>query len=318
LSPRLREPQLRGLAYPHQVILDFGPLDRERDAPLVLALTGWLRFGGGMANVAAAHNPELPFPFPQLEAEVETAEVTPGPASSGGSDQSVPASRGASRWTPIDLVVGAPAGKTKTILVELGGKLPAGTKRLRISAAFELHWDRITLLERAPTNQTRILALAPTASHLHWRGYSEFEALSWQFPLTPDYTRVQPTANWLITPSGWCTKYGPVDELIRAADNALALVAGGDELTLEFAAAQVPPPEAGLERDFFFYSVGWDKDADFHCELGWQVEPLPWHGMDSQRYGRETRPTTLNDQWIHRWNTRWVGPRVQHSANYRR
>src|SRR5438876_8379989 len=68
LSPlKLRDTHLRGLAEPHGVILDFGPLPVER--PLVLALTGWLRFGGATANLAAASNPDLPFPFPQLEVE---------------------------------------------------------------------------------------------------------------------------------------------------------------------------------------------------------------------------------------------------------
>jgi hypothetical protein len=81
-------------------------------------------------------------------------------------------------------------------------------------------------------------------------------------------------------------------------------------LTLEFAASALPPRAEGLVRNFFFYSVGWDKDADFHCELGWQIEPMPWHGMDYQRYGRETRPADLDDAWMTRWNTRWVGPRT--------
>ncbi len=294
LSPRLRRPQLRGLAEPHSVTLDFGPLDGLRDRPLVLALTGWLRFGGGMANVAGSHDPELPFPFPTLEAEID------GPVD------------GAARWVPVDVVVGTPAGKTKTIVVDLAGKLPAGTRRLRMSAAFELHWDRIALLERADSAaaRTRLVTVSPASTDLHWRGYSEFEPLSWQFPLTPDYARVRTTANWSITPSGWCTKYGPVDELTRAEDNQLALVAGGDELTVRFAAAGIPPKADGLERDYFLYTVGWDKDADFHCELGWQVEPLPWHGLDSQRYGHEPRPSRINDDWVRRWNTRWVGPRT--------
>ena len=51
---KLREPQLRGLAEPFSVTLDFGEL--PLDKPLVLALNGWLRFGGGMANVAASLN----------------------------------------------------------------------------------------------------------------------------------------------------------------------------------------------------------------------------------------------------------------------
>jgi hypothetical protein len=112
----------------------------------------------------------------------------------------------------------------------------------------------------------------------------------------------------IITPAGWCTRYGSVDALVATRDNALALLNGGDELTLRFAAAGIPPKPAGAVRDFFFYSVGWDKDADFHCELGWQVEPLPWHGMEDQRYGKEIRPALEGDGWIKRYNTRWVGP----------
>jgi tetratricopeptide (TPR) repeat protein len=286
VSPtKLRARQLRGLAEPHSVTLDFGPLAVER--PLVLALTGWLRFGGGMANVAAAHTPELPFPFPVLE--VETA---------------------AGVWQAVEVTVGAPAGKTKTILVELAGKLPSGSRRLRLSAAFELHWDRIALFEKRDNSETRLTRLTPARADLHWRGYSEFEARPWTQPLTPEYAAVKQTADWTITPSGWCTRYGAVNELLATEDNALVLLNGGDELTLHFPAAALPTPGAGAQRDFFLYTVGWDKDADFHCELGHQVEPLPWHGMEDQHYGRQPRPAFTNDGWMVRFNTRWVGPRT--------
>jgi hypothetical protein len=285
VSPtKLRARQLRGLAEPHSVTLDFGRLAAER--PLVLALTGWLRFGGGMANVGASHTPDLPFPFPALEVEADGL------------------------WKRVDVVAGAPVGKTKTILIDLSGKLPSGSRRLRLGTAFEIHWDRIALFEKRDNSETHITTLAPTKTHLHWRGYSEFEPWPWFLPLTPNYTNVKQTADWTITPAGWCTRYGPVDELIAAQDNALVLLNGGDELTLEFSAQSLPPKRAGATRDFFFYSVGWDKDADFHCELGWQVEPLPWHGMDDQLYGKQPRPGFSNDEWIQKYNTRWVGPRT--------
>src|SRR5439155_1198316 len=38
---RLREPQLRGLAEPYSITMDFGPLPTQK--PLALLLTGWLR-----------------------------------------------------------------------------------------------------------------------------------------------------------------------------------------------------------------------------------------------------------------------------------
>jgi tetratricopeptide (TPR) repeat protein len=282
LSPvRLRVPQLRGLAEPHGVIVDFGRLPIER--PLVLVLSGWLRFGGGIANIAASQDPTLPFPFPVLEVETE-----------GGG------------WKTVDVPVGVPAGKTKTILVELAGKLPPGSGRLRLSTAFELHWDRIALFERLDSAPTRLTTLAPTQTDLHWRGFSEFENLPWFVPLTPAYEKVHPTPNWLITPSGWCTRYGPVDELLAGRDDALVLLNGGDELTLSFSADQLPAKPPGSQREFFLYSVGWDKDADSHVLAGTTVEPLPFNGMDDQRYAEPQQPSHDRRWWIQKYNTRWV------------
>ena len=286
VSPtKLRIPQFRGLAEPHSVTLDFGELPAGK--PFVLALTGWLRFGGGTANVAASLEPTLPFPFPILEAETSTGH-----------------------WTSLPVVAGAPAGKTKTILIDLTGRLPAHAPRLRLSTAFEIHWDRIALFEKRDNSDTRITFLAPDSADLHWRGFSEFQDLPWHEPLTPDYNNLYSKAKWAITPAGWCTRYGDITELIAKRDNALALLNGGDELTLKFLATRLPPKPHRAQRHFFLWSVGWDKDADFHCVRGDEVEPLPWHGMDHQNYGREPRPPFSSDNLLQKYNTRWVGPRT--------
>ncbi len=150
VSPvRLRQAQLRGLAEPYSVTMDFGPLAVDR--PLVLVLTGWLRFGGGMANVAASLDTSLPFPFPTLEAQLLDGS-----------------------WKPVAADVGAPAGKTKTILVDLQGKLPPGSQRLRLTTAFEIHWDCAALCERIAGGQNAQTTLAP--------GQSGF-ALAWIQPI---------------------------------------------------------------------------------------------------------------------------------------
>jgi hypothetical protein len=288
--PQLRVPQLRGLAEPHGVVLDFGPLDASQ--PLVLVMNGWLRFGGGMANIAAAQDPSLPFPFPTLE-----AEVTPG------------------LWKLVDVTVGAPAGKTKTILVDLEGKLAPGTRRLRLTQAFEIHWDRIALMEKKSDARTRITFIAPTEADLHFRGFSALQALAPDWPLTPDYDAVSPNSIWTVLPGGWCTRYGDISELMAARDEGLALIHSGDELTLKFATGSLPPKPAGSVRDFFLYVDGWDKDADFHVAGGTRIEPLPFHGMDDQRYGREPRPAFPSDALHRKYNTRWVeGKTLQQTA----
>ena len=281
---KLREPQLRGLAKPHSVIVDFGELPAGK--PLVLALSGWLRFGGGMANIAASSYPNFPFPFPTLEAEVN------------------------GKWQRVDAELGAPSGRAKTIITDLAGKLPSGVARLRVTAAFEIHWDRIALFERAGETETKIARFVPTHSDLHRRGYSAMVELERSTLLVPDYKRVSPAPPWRLTPSGWATRYGEVDELVASRDNALAIIAAGDELTLEFAAEKLLPKPGNAERDFFVFVSGWDKDSDFHVKTGTTIEPLPWHGLNDQTYGSVPRPAFTNDAWIQKYNTRWVGERI--------
>ena len=286
VSPvKLREAQLRGLAEPFFVTMDFGALPTNR--PLVLALNGWLRFGGGMANIGASLDANLPFPFPTLEAELPDGS-----------------------WKKVDVNVGAPCGKTKTILVDLENKLPSGTRQLRLTTAFEIHWDSAALCEKVSDAQNKQVQFTSDRTDLRWRGFSEFQNLPTSLPLTPNYTKLRTAAPWRRTPSGWCTRYGEVNELVNTRDNALALLNGGDELALSFRADKLPPKPSGFTRSFFLHVVGWDKDADFHVGQGSRVEPLPFRGMDDQAYDQLIRPSTINDEWIKKYNTRWIGPMV--------
>ena len=90
-------------------------------------------------------------------------------------------------------------------------------------------------LDRSETLRARLTALAdedvaayegvmsayklpketPDQAELRWRGFSAFEPLPPFLPLTPDYAQVQAAPPWRRTPAGWCTRYGPVDELVR-------------------------------------------------------------------------------------------------------
>jgi hypothetical protein len=285
VSPvKIREPQLRGLAEPFSVTMDFGRVETKK--PLALALTGWLRFGGGMANVSASRDPTLPFPFPKLEAELPDGS-----------------------WVNVSTEVGAPAGKTKTIVVDLENKLPTDVHRLRLTTAFEIHWDSALLCEKALGIRNSELALAPDTADLHWRGFSRFADLPHFLPLTPIYNVTTDAPPWSRTPAGWCTRYGDVSELILAKDDRLALINGGDELSLSFKAARVPAKPPDCSRDFFLFVVGWDKDADYHVGEGWRVGPLPFFGMDDQSYGSRSTPAD-SAAWTKKYNTRWVGPLI--------
>jgi len=254
--------------------------------PLVLVMNGWLRFGGGMANVAASHDDQLPFPFPALD-----AEVAPG------------------IWKRIPVTVGAPAGKTKTILVDLEGKLETGTRRMRLTEALEIHWDRVALLEKKPNARTDISYIRPSDAALRERGFGSFQELPLDCPLTPDYDAVGSNSLWTVIPEGWCTRYGDVLELVGSRDEGLVVMNSGDALALKFDARRVNEVAAGKAREFFLYVDGWDKDSDFHVATGTRVEPLPFHGMRGALYGREMRPSFPSDALHRKYNTRWVDGR---------
>lgn len=266
----------RGQTLPLALTLDFGPLDTA--APLVLALTGWLQYGQASTNIALSQNPALKVIPPQLE--VETAD--------GG-------------WELVDVLVGMPAGKTKTILVDLTGKLPEGARRLRLTTTFEIRWDRVALFDRLADAQRTVHHLSPASAELRFRGFSEISFRQPGHPTTPDPKVVFPRPPWRWTLEGWCTRYGDVLELLEERDGRMVIVNGGDCVDLRFDPAGLPPVPDGQTRTVFFYSVGWDKDGDHNVVDGSTVEPLPGD------HPPLTDGETLDpEDWRIRYNTRWV------------
>ncbi len=258
-------PPLRGMTQPLALTFDFGPLSAYR-AP-ILALTGWLQYGDASTNIAVSQGAAMALP-PRLEVEV------------------------AGRFEPIDVVVGMPAGKTKTILVDLEGKLPLGSRRLRLTTSFEIRWDRVALAEKQPASSIVEHAVGPASARLAWRGFSEIRARAPGHPTTPRFAAVSASPPWRTALRGWATRYGDVLELASERDDRLVIAGAGDALELAFDAAALPPLEPGRIRTFFFYSVGWDKDGDANVIDGDAIEPLP--------------VAAVGDDWRLRYNTRWV------------
>ncbi|MCP3904663.1 MAG: VCBS repeat-containing protein, partial [Planctomycetes bacterium] len=265
-------PPYRGQTRPLAITLDFGPLDPA--APLVLAATGWLQYGDASTNIAISQDRSLAIVPPTLEAE--TADGA---------------------WAPVDVVLGMPAGKTKTILADLAGRLPADTRRLRLTTSFEIRWDRIALAQRVPDTLVTVREIPPCTADLRWRGFTEIFARAPGHPTTPDWEVVDHQPPWRTTPQGWCTRYGDVLPLVTGRDGALAILNGGDAVLLEFRADGLPALGPSSRRSFFLHSVGWDKDEDHNVVDGDTVEPMP----------REGSPSGDDDAaWRLQYNTRWV------------
>jgi Tfp pilus assembly protein PilF len=236
--------ELDGRAEEHALVLDL-------PAGAVLYLHGWVDWADGSVFVAASQ--AEPLRGPRLEVERQ------------------------GRWVTALSDMGMPAGKPKTIAVEL----PPVARRVRISTNMCVYWDEVFVGESRQPPEARRTRLAPAAADLRFRGFSAVRVdPQRRRPERFDYALVRPTAMWNPTP-GHYTRYGETRELLSKIDDRLVVMGSGDELRLRFREQELPALPAGWKRDFLLFFDGWAKDADANTAYGSTVEPLPFHAMRS-------------------------------------
>jgi tetratricopeptide (TPR) repeat protein len=215
-------------------------------------------------------------------------------------------------WKTIKDDFGVPAGKLKTIVVEL----PKGARRCRLRTNSEIFWDKLAWAMSVPDaeNETRRLDLSQ--AELRFRGFSVIDKKDDSSPEIPDYSRIATTTQRWRSIEGYYTRYGDILELLAGTDDRYALVGSGDEMLLRFAA--LPPVGAGFERDFVIIGVGWIKEGDYNNVFSKTVLPLPTHATND--YTRP--PTRLEDDPVYQKNkqdwlnfhTRYVAPDLFRNA----
>ena len=248
-----------GRAELHHLEIDFGPGPGDDD---LLVLHGWVDWADGSTFLATSQGgsgDELV--MPRLEVLDE-----------------------AGRWVTVDEDMGLPAGKPKTIVVEMGGRWRSAHRRVRIVTSLCVYWDEAFLAADEGPPPLRRALLAPATAELRFRGFSGLR----QHPRRTrpewfDYGEVRPASMWNPTP-GLYTRYGEVGELLAAADDRFVVFGSGDELALAFDPAGLAPPPAGWRRDFLLYVGGWAKDGDANTAHSQTVGPLPYHGMPGYPY----------------------------------
>jgi len=241
----------QGVTNEHFLELDLGNIDH--DQPIKLFLTGWVYPSDTSINVALGQNPDAPSgrpPFLQVRNE-------------------------AGEWVTVNPSMGFPGGKTKTIVVDLTGAFQSSSSRVRIVTSMEVYWDHIffTAGETSTQEAIQMQPLQLLSADLHYRGCSRMVRHPGNGPERFDYNDVITTPLWPAM-TGPFTTYGDVAELIRNEDDNSVVMGAGDEMTVVFAAPEVPLPE-GWRRDFILHNVGYDKDADLNTIYGRTSEPFP-------------------------------------------
>jgi hypothetical protein len=277
-----------GVARLHSLELEFPPAtaaplrSRPGNGSSVLILNGWVDWADGSTFAAAAQGGSgLVMPYLQVK------------DASG-------------RWRTVVEDMGIPAGKPKTIAVDLTGKFLSASRSVRIVTSLCVYWDEIFLAESSAPPRTRLTEVPLSDAALGFRGFSRasIDARRLQ-PESFDYARVSATSMWNPTP-GMYTRYGDVRPLLEAADDRYIIMGSGDELRLSFSAGGLPPLPAGWKRDFLLKVDGWAKDGDANTAFPDSVEPLPFHAMSHYPYpDQEQFPDDASHRsWRAVYNTR--------------
>jgi len=221
----------------------------------------------------------------------------------------VPDGRGG--WIVARDNLGFPAGRKKTLLIDLTHVFRAGTPhRLRLRTNLEIYWDQIRWAQGLPDTPLRTVRLAPTWADLHYRGYSVVNRRDSGSPELPEYKHISATKQRWRDLIGYYTRFGDVRELLAQVDDRYVIMNSGDEMSFRF--AEQPPPAAGWVRDFVVVGDGWIKDGDYNSTFSKTVVPLPYHAKRDYT----TQPTRLEDEAVYRkhpedwenYHTRYVTP----------
>jgi len=273
----------QGIVAPHDLVLELPNARSGRS--VMLYLTGWIQYADTSINVSLSQRRDLAADGPVLE---------------------IPDGRGG--WKTAIAPMGYPAGKTKTMPVDLSAVLDRSDPRVRIRTNLAIYWDRIVYTVDEGPAPLRITPAPLASAELSERGFSRMTRASAESPHVFVHDDVSTDPRWADM-AGLYTRLGDVRPLLTAVDDRYVVMRGGDAVRLTFDASALPPLPEGWVRDWLFVSDGWEKDADKNTVAGQTVEPLPFHGMDDARYGELAFPDSeAHRAFVREYLTRPGGP----------
>ncbi|HKD18817.1 MAG TPA: FG-GAP-like repeat-containing protein [Thermoanaerobaculia bacterium] len=273
----------QGIVAPHELVLELP--EARRTGTVMLYLTGWIFYADTSINVSLSQRRDLSAAPPALD---------------------VPDGRGG--WKVAVASRGYPAGKTKTMPIDLTSVLDRSDPRIRIRTNLAIYWDRIAYTVDDPAVPVTLSPAPLRHAELFFRGFSRMRRASPEGPQVFDHDDVSQEPRWADM-AGLYTRFGDVTDLLTEADDRYVVMKGGDAVRLRFDASALPPLTPGWVRDYLVVLDGWDKDADKNTVAGQTVEPLPFHGMDDARYGELAfPPSAAHDAFAATYLTRPGGP----------
>ena len=279
--PDAFERDYAGAAELHHIELDFG--DALADNEGVLVLSGWVDWADGSTFLSVGQERPEGLVFPYLQVRDAAGE-----------------------WQTVIADMGLPAGKPKTIVVDLSDKFLSASRQVRIVTNLCLYWDEIFVGDTAADPRAELTRLHPDEAELRYRGFSGVVVHPQRLqPESFVYSERRPLSMWNPTP-GLYTRFGDVRPLLNEVDDMMVVFGAGDELALSFDAGDLPPLAEGWARDFILFVDGWCKDGDANTAFSQTVGPLPYHAMPQYPYLEPHRfpRSGMHQRYLEHYQTR--------------
>ncbi|HET8925603.1 MAG TPA: FG-GAP-like repeat-containing protein [Candidatus Acidoferrum sp.] len=280
-----------GFAKLHWIELDLGQWDAKK--PLRLILDGYTDYFTA-TSMYAADQAGIKVIAPYVEAQDAQG-----------------------KWTRVVEDMGFPAGLERTMVADLTGKLPQGTRRIRIVNNLKIYWDAIRIDQTAESSEVRVAQVPLAKAGLDFIGYPQEIRLKPASDTIYSYAHRSMTGPYARA-AGNYTRYGNVYELLRDSDDRFVVFGSGEGLKLDFDPRKLPALPDGWVRDYFFYADGFEKDLDFYAAHAFTVEPLPKHSLLPYPYpeGKEYPADAEHLGYQLEYNTRMRSDKMPPSLRY--
>ncbi|SPE31646.1 TPR repeat protein [Candidatus Sulfotelmatomonas gaucii] len=247
-----------GFANLHALTLDLGAI--KPNVPLRLIMTGYVNYFSATSLYGAwqAGLKETP---PYVEAELPDGS-----------------------WRRVTDDAGFPAGQERTMVMDLTGKLPEGTRRIRLMTNLQIYWDQV-LIDQSSDASERSTEVPLATATLRFFGYPKQIDLASPGDLDYDFNLISLTGPFQHE-RGDYTHFGDVTPLLKSVDDRFVVFGSGEGIAAEFDASKLPTSPSGWKRDYFFYAHGYVKDMDWWDASPFTVAQMPFHGMTAYPYSK--------------------------------
>jgi Flp pilus assembly protein TadD len=221
------------------------------------------------------------------------------------------------KWVRVVEDMGFPAGLERTMVADLTGKIPQGTRRIRIVNNLKIYWDAIRIDQSLKTQDVRVEQVPLAKAGLDFVGYPREIRLHPASDTVYSYAQRSKSGPYAHA-AGNYTRYGNVYDLLKNSDDRFVVFGSGEGLKLDFDPRRLPALPADWVRDYFFYADGFEKDLDFYAAHAFTVEPLPRHSVLPYPYpeGQEYPSDAKHLGYQLEYNTRMRSDRLPPSLRY--